>query len=193
MQLLKSRRLIIILIGLALIFALGVMTSIAQEKAVYSMRPDQETTEGVVIGAEHRATNTLSWKGIPYAKPPVGELRWKAPQEPEKRSTPLKTVSFCEICPQYTDHDNNPATPAVIQGNENCLYLNIWRPKTRAANLPVYFWIHGGGNSIQWPCSRIRMRPPSPTSPTWSSSRSIIAWDRWASLVTQPFEQEEGR
>jgi para-nitrobenzyl esterase len=151
MQLLKSRRLIIILIGLALIFALGVMTSIAQEKAVYSMRPDQETTEGVVIGAEHRATNTLSWKGIPYAKPPVGDLRWKAPQEPEKRSTPLKTVSFCEICPQYTDHDSNPATPAVIQGNEDCLYLNIWRPKTRVANLPVYFWIHGGGNSIQWP------------------------------------------
>ena len=151
MQLLKSRRLIIILISLALIFALGVMTSIAQEKAVYSMRPDQETTEGVVIGAEHRATNTLSWKGIPYAKPPVGDLRWRAPQEPEKRSTPLKTVNFCEICPQYTDHDNNSATPAVIQGNEDCLYLNIWRPKTKAANLPVYFWIHGGGNSIQWP------------------------------------------
>jgi para-nitrobenzyl esterase len=141
----------LILISLALIFALGVMTSIAQEKAVYSMRPDQETTEGVVIGAEHRATNTLSWKGIPYAKPPVGDLRWKAPQEPEKRSTPLKTVNFCEICPQYTDHDNNPATPQVIQGNEDCLYLNIWRPKTKAANLPVYFWIHGGGNSIQWP------------------------------------------
>ena len=151
MQLLKSRRLIIILISLALIFALGVITSIAQEKAVYSMRPDQETTEGVVIGAEHRATNTLSWKGIPYAKPPVGDLRWKAPQEPEKRSTPLKTLNFCEICPQYTDHDNNPATPQVIQGNEDCLYLNIWRPRTKAANLPVYFWIHGGGNSIQWP------------------------------------------
>lgn len=141
----------LILISLALVFALGVMTSIAQEKAVYSMRPDQESTEGVVIGAEHRATNTLSWKGIPYAKPPVGDLRWKAPQEPEKRSTPLKTVNFCEICPQYTDHDNNPATPAVIRGNEDCLYLNIWRPKTKAANLPVYFWIHGGGNSIQWP------------------------------------------
>ena len=151
MQLLKCKRLMLILISLALSFALGVMTSITQEKAVYSMRPDQETTEGVVIGAEHRATNTLSWKGIPYAKPPVGDLRWKAPQEPEKRSTPLKTVNFCEICPQYTDHDNNPATPQVIQGNEDCLYLNIWRPKTKAANLPVYFWIHGGGNSIQWP------------------------------------------
>jgi para-nitrobenzyl esterase len=117
----------------------------------YSMRPDQETMDGVVTGAEHRATNTLSWKGIPYAKPPVGELRWKAPQAPDKRSMPLKAVNFCEICPQYIDHDNNPATPQVIQGNEDCLYLNIWRPKTKAVNLPVYFWIHGGGNSIQWP------------------------------------------
>lgn len=141
----------LLFVSSAFIFALGVMTSVAQEKAFFSMRPDQETTEGIVIGAEHKATNTLSWKGIPYAKPPVGDLRWKAPQAPEKRSTPLKTVNFCEICPQYTDHDSNPATPQVIQGNEDCLYLNIWRPKTKTANLPVYFWIHGGGNSIQWP------------------------------------------
>jgi para-nitrobenzyl esterase len=127
---------------------------LAQDQAkpiFYSMRTDQETMDGVVLGTEHRATNTLSWKGIPYAKPPVGDLRWKAPQEPEKRSTPLKAVNFCEICPQYIDHDSNLATPQVIQGSEDCLYLNIWRPKTKAANLPVYFWIHGGGNSIQLP------------------------------------------
>jgi len=122
-----------------------------QVKAVDSMRPDRETTEGMVIGAINKATNTLSWKGIPYAKPPVNGLRWKAPQEPEKRSAPLQAINFCEICPQYTDHDNNLATPLVVQGNEDCLYLNIWRPRTKAADLPVYFWIHGGGNSIQWP------------------------------------------
>jgi len=122
-----------------------------QAKPVDLMQPDRQTTEGVVIGAIHKATNTLSWKGIPYAKPPVGDLRWKAPQDPEKRLTPLKAVNFCEICLQYIDHDNNPATPQVIQGNEDCLYLNIWRPRSKAADLPVYFWIHGGGNSIQWP------------------------------------------
>jgi para-nitrobenzyl esterase len=122
-----------------------------QAKAVDSMRPDRETAEGVVIGALNRATNTFSWKGIPYARSPVGDLRWKAPLEPEKRPTPLKAVTFCEICPQYIDHDNNPATPQVIQGNEDCLYLNIWRPRSKSADLPVYFWIHGGGNSIQWP------------------------------------------
>jgi para-nitrobenzyl esterase len=133
---------------------LSTPTVLAQDQAkviFYSMRTDQETMDGVVIGAEHRATNTLSWKGIPYAKAPIGDLRWKAPQAPEKRPTPLKAINFCEICPQYIDHDNNLATPQVIQGNEDCLYLNIWRPKTKAVNLPVYFWIHGGGNSIQFP------------------------------------------
>ncbi len=46
-----------------------------QAKAVDSMRLDRETTEGVVIGALNKTTNTFSWKGIPYAKPPVGDLR----------------------------------------------------------------------------------------------------------------------
>ena len=122
-----------------------------ETKAVDLMMPDKQTTEGVVIGTLSRTTNTFSWKGIPYAKPPVGDLRWKAPQQPEKRSAPLKADNFCEICPQYIDHDANPATPQIIQGNEDCLYLNIWRPRSKAADLPVYFWIHGGGNSIQWP------------------------------------------
>jgi len=132
-------------------FSAGEVLAEGQAKAVDSMQPDRETTEGVVIGALDKTTNTFSWKGIPYARPPVGDLRWKAPQEPEKHPAPLKAVTFCEICPQYIDHDNNPATPQMIQGNENCLYLNIWRPRSRAADLPVYLWIHGGGNSIQWP------------------------------------------
>jgi para-nitrobenzyl esterase len=120
-------------------------------KTVDSMQAERQTTEGPVIGTWDRATNTLSWRGVPFAKPPVGDLRWKAPLEPEKRSLPLRAVAFGGICPQYIDHDQNPATPQVIQGTEDCLYLNIWRPRTKAADLPVYVWIHGGGNSIQWP------------------------------------------
>lgn len=118
---------------------------------VDSMQPLRQTTEGVVTGVVQKATNTLSWKAIPYARPPVGELRWMAPQPPEKRSAPLKTDAYCEICPQYIDHDGNPATPQIIAGTEDCLYLNIWRPRTKAVDLPVFFWIHGGGNSVQWP------------------------------------------
>lgn len=129
------------------------VTILPQGQAIAAdpMSIERQITEGVVIGEENSANKTLSWKGIPFAKPPVGALRWKAPQPPEKRSTPLKATSFCEICPQYIDHDRNPATPQVIQGKEDCLYLNIWRPKSAEDNLPVFFWIHGGGNSIQWP------------------------------------------
>lgn len=125
--------------------------ALGQAKAVDSMQPERQTSEGLIIGSLHKATNTLSWKGISYAQPPVGDLRWKAPQEPKKRSTPLKAVNYGGICPQYINQDQNMATPQVIQGTEDCLYLNIWRPRTKAGDLPVYFWIHGGGNSIQWP------------------------------------------
>jgi para-nitrobenzyl esterase len=112
---------------------------------------ERRTTEGIVIGEENSTTNTISWKAVPYAQAPVGDLRWKAPQPPQKRSAALKATAFCEICPQYTYHDFNLATPQVIYGNEDCLYLNIWSPKNATGNLPVFFWIHGGGNSIQWP------------------------------------------
>ncbi len=112
---------------------------------------ERQTTEGMVVGEENPATQTNSWIAIPYAQPPIGALRWRAPQPPGKRSQPLKTTKFCSICPQYIDHDRNPATPQVVMGSEDCLYLNIWAPKNVAGNLPVFFWIHGGGNSIQWP------------------------------------------
>ncbi len=111
----------------------------------------RETAEGVVIGLEDAITQANSWKAIPYAKPPVGALRWRAPEPAEKRSQPLKADKFCQICPQYVDHDRNPATAQIVYGNEDCLYLNIWAPKNANGSLPVFFWIHGGGNSIQWP------------------------------------------
>jgi para-nitrobenzyl esterase len=147
---------IVVIIAFILLASSGYFNAVpalapGQAKAVDSMRPDRETTEGVVIGTLNRMTNTFPWKGIPYAKRPVGDLRWKTPQDAEKHSAPLRASNFCEICPQYTDHDGNPATPQVIQGNEDCLYLNIWRPRSKAADFPGYFWIHGGGNSTQWP------------------------------------------
>lgn len=112
---------------------------------------ERQTAEGIVVGVENADSQTVSWKAVPYAKAPVGALRWMAPQAPEKRMQPLKADKFCTICPQYIDHDRNPATPQVVLGNEDCLYLNIWAPKNMTGKLPVFFWIHGGGNSIQWP------------------------------------------
>lgn len=83
----------------------------------------------------------VSWVGIPFAKPPVGDLRWKRPKEPEKWEDVRQAYEFCDQCTQYNEYGD-------IVGSEDCLYLNVWRPDSDAVDLPVYFWIHGGGNSI---------------------------------------------
>lgn len=97
------------------------------------------TNSGVVHGALDN-NNTYSWKGIPYAAPPVDDLRWKAPQDPQSWSSTLETTEFCEPCLQVRN--------GVIFGSEDCLCLNIWRPQGDQSNLPVYFYIHGGYNTF---------------------------------------------
>lgn len=95
--------------------------------------------DGLIEGFEDE-NNTWSWQGIPYAKPPVGDLRWKAPRRPDPWRGVLETKDFCSECSQFDINGN-------FLGSEDCLYLNLWRPATQQRNLPVYVWIHGGGNS----------------------------------------------
>jgi para-nitrobenzyl esterase len=98
--------------------------------------------------------NTYAWLGIPFANPPVGELRWKAPREPEPWEGSRPADTFAGLCPQIGGLTGilDPDTFGLPIGNEDCLYLNIWRPRSRDLSdkeiLPVYFWIHGGGNSV---------------------------------------------
>ncbi|MFT4063101.1 MAG: carboxylesterase family protein [Edaphocola sp.] len=88
---------------------------------------------------------TYQFLGIPFAKPPIGDLRWKAPQNPDAWSTILLTDSFSPVCPQKHFETND--TVGVAIGNEDCLYLNIWTPQiTSGANKAVMVYIHGGGN-----------------------------------------------
>lgn len=82
--------------------------------------------------------------GIPYAKPPVNNLRWKAPQNPTAWTGTLLTNSFAPVCPQKAFTQGS--TSYTLTGNEDCLYLNVWTPQTGAGNRPVLVFIHGGGN-----------------------------------------------
>ena len=91
-----------------------------------------------------------AWLGIPYAMPPMGELRWKAPRDPEPWSGVLHADEFGCECMQYGGIllDLDADTFGEIMGSEDCLYLNIWRPGSYKEKMPVFFWIHGGMNLV---------------------------------------------
>ena len=113
--------------------------------------PEAEVTGGLISGTVNEDGSVLIYKGIPYAAPPVGDLRWKSPQ-------PVKPWEGVKECIQYS--------AAAVQGeqkpfgmwteefiidtslgySEDCLYLNVWAPKD-AENAPVIMYIHGGGNN----------------------------------------------
>ena len=96
--------------------------------------------EGIHFGAE---PNAAAFLGIPYSSPPIGDLRWRAPQPVPQWAGTRKAINFESPCPQL---------PAqwfhYIEGNEDCLYLNIWTTDVRAnANRPVLVYFHGGSNT----------------------------------------------
>ncbi|MFZ4480053.1 MAG: carboxylesterase/lipase family protein [Rhodoferax sp.] len=112
---------------------------------------------GTVVGVNDYAnTGTYFWKGIPFAKPPVGALRWKAPVEPDLWTNPISAKTFGNACVQagriYGPGANNTydmtiaTTLNTAVGSEDCLTLNVWRPATGDTNLPVIYFIYGGSN-----------------------------------------------
>ncbi len=102
--------------------------------------PLVQTAYGAIKGVGD-SRSTWAWKGIPYAKPPVGDLRWKAPRPP----VPWNGV-------RVADRFGSQAMQSIpilgAWGSEDCLYLNVWRPQNTEVSLPVYLFVHGGGNSI---------------------------------------------
>lgn len=102
------------------------------------------TLYGKIAGAD-AGNNSWVWKGVPYAKPPVKGLRWKAPVNPD----PWKGVRFSTdtFAPAIQPVMSKMWIPAnQITGDEDCLYVNVFRPKAKVDNLPVFIWIHGGSN-----------------------------------------------
>jgi para-nitrobenzyl esterase len=97
------------------------------------------------------------WRGIPFAEPPVGARRWRAPRPAEPWRGVREALAFGSRCVQFASRlsPDPGARPDTPTGAEDCLYLNVFAPPFApeavprgAERLPVLFWIHGGGNSI---------------------------------------------
>jgi para-nitrobenzyl esterase len=123
----------------------GCVTRLVPSAGLFTMgvwdgSPIVQTEYGLLEGTAD-AESTWSWKGIPYAAPPVGDLRWKAPRPPEAWEGVRKADRFGSASAQLV--------PVLGQfGSEDSLSLNVWRPKSAETGLPVYVYIHGGGNSV---------------------------------------------
>lgn len=140
------------------LFVAYVALSVHSAWGAGAQSPAERRTEfGIVVGSDDSiTTGTYAWKGVPFAKPPVGELRWKAPIDPEPWLAPRSTQQFGNACVQYGriygPGANNRYDATIgttlnqAVGSEDCLYLNIWRPATPQGGLPVIVFVHGGSN-----------------------------------------------
>lgn len=121
----------------------GLVTSVALAPAVASAQT-ATTKSGQVQGRTEE--NVASYLGIPYAAPPVGENRWRAPQPVEPWDGVLDATEFGADCSQAIFPAN--ILPGIVtEPSEDCLYLNVWKPADAKPNagLPVMVWVHGGG------------------------------------------------
>ncbi len=116
------------------------------------------TQFGRVDGVTSQDGKTWAWLGVPFAKPPVGALRWQPPQDPDAWTDVKAAKAFPDVCTQIGGMFGPPPKgkdySAIAEnfykpiGSEDCLYMNIWRPVSTEQNLPVLVYIHGGSNVV---------------------------------------------
>lgn len=110
---------------------------------------------GEVVGFTGRY-GSHAWRGIPYARAPVGPLRWRAPQPAPRWEGVREAVATAPPCPQLASVFAGARRDRTgVIGREDCLYLDVWAPRFEPGavpegddRLPVMLWIHGGGNTI---------------------------------------------
>lgn len=127
-------------------------TTNTTEETTVSAAPELKVTGGTISGAVNADGDVIIYKGIPFAAPPVGDLRWKAPQ-------PVEGWDGVRECTEYSAAAVQPEQAPFMMWteefiidtskgySEDCLYLNVWAPAALKGDAPVVVFIHGGGNT----------------------------------------------
>ena len=122
------------------------------EEANVATAPELAVTGGTISGATNADGDVIIYKGIPFAAPPVGDLRWKAPQ-------PVEPWDGVRACTEYSAAAVQPEQAPFMMWSEefiidtskgyseDCLYINVWAPADLKGDAPVILFIHGGGNT----------------------------------------------
>ncbi len=144
-----------VLVGMAGL-ALACATPVEAPKPVAELHSLRVSPAGSTVGAAG-THGGYAWLGIPYAVPPEGELRWRAPRPLPAWTGTHEALAMGSSCPQFSSSmgGDESAPPGTLVGSEDCLFLNVYTPAfaqsevpTGGKRLPVMLWIHGGGNTI---------------------------------------------
>lgn len=108
--------------------------------------PCVSTAQGQLLGQQ--MDDVFVWRGIPYAAPPVGDLRWRAPQPPAAWQGARHADQFSPASWQNLEYCKAIGGGDPGAFSEDCLYLNVWTPADTSRPLPVMVWVHGGGYTI---------------------------------------------
>ncbi len=139
---LNMKKIILSVVSLVVLIAVAVYWYVSRfdfdrDPPVAVTDTKRETLSGPIIGFQDRGVDV--WLGVPFASPPEGDLRWRAPRPPVPWSDTKQVLDYGPECPQNM---------MGLSGQEDCLYLNVWSPSESSAPLPVMFFIHGGGNHM---------------------------------------------